>query len=205
MAHAKYDPKTTALLVIDPYNDFISEGGKAWGVMKGVAEANDCVPHMLQVLTAARRAGIRVVYVPHRRFRPGDYEGWRHIAPIQKLTWQYKIFEEGTWGGEFRSEFLPQPGDLIALEHWGSSGFANTDLDVLLKRHEILRVIVVGLRVNTCVESTVRYAAEQGYDVVMVRDATAGMSDEEMHAALNVSIPHYASVVTAQDVVDALT
>jgi len=46
-----YDKEITALLVIDPYNDFISEGGKLWDRLKAVAEANNCVPNMLQVLT----------------------------------------------------------------------------------------------------------------------------------------------------------
>jgi len=50
MAPVTYDKEITVLLVIDPYNDFISEGGKVWDRLKGVAEANSCVPHMLQVL-----------------------------------------------------------------------------------------------------------------------------------------------------------
>jgi len=54
MADLRFEKEITALLVIDPYNDFISEGGKLWDRIKGVAEANDCVRHMLQVLTAAR-------------------------------------------------------------------------------------------------------------------------------------------------------
>jgi len=53
--------------VIDPYNGFISSGGKVWDRLKAVAEANDCVPHMLQVLNAARKVGLRVFYAPHRR------------------------------------------------------------------------------------------------------------------------------------------
>jgi nicotinamidase-related amidase len=73
-------------LVIDPYNDFISEGGKVWDRLKSVAEANGCVPHMLQVLTAARKAGLRVFYALHRRYRPGDYETWKYIAPVQKAA-----------------------------------------------------------------------------------------------------------------------
>ena len=59
MAQVTYDKQLTALLVIDPYNDFISEGGKVWDRLKAVAEANGCVSHMLQVLNAARTAGLR--------------------------------------------------------------------------------------------------------------------------------------------------
>ena len=72
MLQTTYDQQITALLVIDPYNDFISKGGKVWDRLKAVAEANGCVPNMLEVLHAARKAGLRVSYAPHRRYRPGD-------------------------------------------------------------------------------------------------------------------------------------
>jgi len=201
-----YDKQLTALLVIDPYNDFISEGGKLWGRLKGVAGANGCIPHMLQVLNAARKAGLRVFYALHRRYRPGDYETWKYIAPIQKAAWSSRVFEHGTWGGEIRSEFAPQPGDVVAQEHWCSSGFANTDLDLQLKKHGIHRLIIIGLIAHTCVEATVRYAAELGYEVTVVKDATADYSDKEMNAALEVNIPNYASdIVSTSDVVNSIS
>jgi nicotinamidase-related amidase len=205
MPTVKYDKAITALLVIDPYNDFISEGGKLWGRLKGVAEANNCVPHMSQVLSAARKAGLRIFYALHHRYRPRDYESWKYIAPIQKAAWRSKVFENGTWGGEVRSEFVPEPGDVVALEHWGSSGFANTDLDLQLKKHGVHQLIVIGLIAHTCVEATVRYAMELGYEVTIVRDATADYSDREMHAALDVNLPNYANaIVTTDEVVDAI-
>jgi ureidoacrylate peracid hydrolase len=206
MLQVSYDKQITALLVIDPYNDFISDGGKVWDRLKAVAEANGCVPHMLQVLNAARKAGLRIFYVPHRRYRPGDYETWKYIAPIQKAAWSRRTFEYGTWGGEFRSEFAPQPGEIVALEHWCSSGFANTDLDLQLKKHGVHHLIVIGLIAHTCVEATVRFAAELGYEVTVVKDATASYSDREMHAALEVNIPNYATaIITAKQVVDSLS
>ncbi len=206
MANLKFDKEFTAFLVIDPYNDFISEGGKVWDRLKGVAEANQCVPHMLQVLDAVRKAKIRVFYALHHRYRPGDYETWKYIAPIQKAAWLRKAFERGTWGGEIRGEFKPQPGEIVAQEHWCSSGFANTDLDLQLKKHGIHQLIVVGLIAHTCVEATVRYAAELGYEVTMVKDATASYSDKEMHAALDINIPNYASaMVTTNEVVDSIS
>ena len=85
-----YSKDRTGLVVIDPYNDFISEGGKVWDRLRGVAEANKCVPHMSQVLDAARSAGIRVFYALHHRYRTGDYEDWQYIAPIQKAAWSHK-------------------------------------------------------------------------------------------------------------------
>jgi nicotinamidase-related amidase len=205
MAKATYEREITALLVIDPYNDFISEGGKVWDRLKGVAEANQCVPHTMQVLDAARKAELRVFYARHRRYRSGDYATWKYIAPIQKAAWLHKTFEDGTWGGEIRSEFTPQTGEIVAQEHWCSSGFANTDLDLLLKKHGVHKLIVIGLIAHTCVEATVRYAAELGYAVTVVKDATADYSDAEMHAALEVNLPNYASaIVTTDEIVAAL-
>jgi ureidoacrylate peracid hydrolase len=201
----KYDKGITALLVVDPYNDFISEGGKIWPRIKAIAEANNCVPNMLQVLNAVRQAKLRVFYAMHHRYRPGDYETWKYVAPIQRAAWQRKTFEYGTWGGEFRAEFVPAPGEIVAQEHWCSSGFANTDLDLQLKKHGIHQLIVIGLIAHTCIEATVRYAAELGYDVTVVKDATADYSDEHMHAALDVNMPNYASaMVTTNQIVDAL-
>jgi ureidoacrylate peracid hydrolase len=206
MGNYTFEKEFTALLVIDPYNDFISEGGKVWNRLKTVAEANGCIPHMLQVLSAARKAELRVFYALHHRYRPGDYETWKYIAPIQKATWSHKTFEYGTWGGEIRSEFKPQPGDIVAQEHWCSSGFANTDLDLLLKKHGIHKLIVIGLIAHTCVEATVRFAAELGYEVTVVKDAIASYSDEHMHAALDINLPNYASaIVTTNQVIDSIS
>jgi ureidoacrylate peracid hydrolase len=197
MANLNFDKHSTGVVVVDPYNDFISEGGKVWNRLKGVAEANQCVPNMVRVLEAARAAGIRVSYALHRRYRPGDYETWKYITPLQKAAWDRRTFEYGTWGGEIRREFEPQPGDIVALEHWGSSGFANTDLDLQLKRHGIERLIVMGLIAHTCVEATVRYASELGYDVTVVKDAIASYSEEHMHGALHVTMPNYASAIVS--------
>jgi len=205
MAQVTYDKPVTALLVIDPFNDFISEGGKFWNRLKAVAEANGCVPNMLRVLLAARASGLRVFYAMHHRYRPGDYETWKYIAPIQKAGWGSKAFEHGTWGGEIRSEFAPRPGEIVAQEHWCSSGFANTDLELQLNKHGIHQLIVVGLIAHTCLEATVRFAAELGYDVTVVRDATASYSDDHMHAALDVNLPNYArAIVTTSEIVDTI-
>ena len=201
-----FDKETTALLVIDPYNDFISEGGKIWDRIKHVAEETNTVPHMSQLLAAARQVGLRVFYALHHRYRSGDYETWKYIAPIQKAAWSHKTFEYGTWGGEIRSEFAPLPGEIVAQEHWCSSGFANTDLDLLLKKHGIHKLIVIGLIAHTCVESTVRFAAELGYEVTVVKDATADYSDEHMHAALVTNLPNYANaIVMTDELIDSIS
>ncbi|MBZ9653633.1 isochorismatase family cysteine hydrolase [Phyllobacterium lublinensis] len=206
MTRSSYEPDITGLVVVDPYNDFISEGGKIWPRIKAVAEANYCVPNMQRVLNAAREAKLRIFFAMHHRYRPGDYESWKYVAPIQRAAWNRRSFEYGTWGGEFRAEFVPAPGEIVAAEHWCSSGFANTDLDMELKKHGVHKLIVIGLVAHTCIEATVRFAAELGYDVTVVKDAVADYSEEMMHAALEINMPNYASaIVTTKDIVEALS
>jgi len=78
-------------------------------------------------------------------------------------------------------------------------------LDLLLKKHGIHQLIVMGLIAHTCVEATVRYGAELGYEVTVVKDGTTSYSDKEMRAALEVNIPNYAkAILTAGEVVDAI-
>ena len=148
MAKVTYDKALTALVVIDPYNDFISEGGKIWPRIRAVAEANDCVAHMLRVLNAARKAKLRVCYALHHRYRRVTTRPGSTLRPFRGPPGA-KSFQYGTWGGEVRAEFAPQPGEIVATEHWCSSGFANTDLDLQLKQHGIHQLIVIGLIAHT--------------------------------------------------------
>lgn len=191
-----YRPETTALLLVDPYNDFLSEGGKTWPRVKEIAEEVGLLDHLRALVGVARASGIRIVFVPHRRHEHGDYLGWRHATPYQRAGAQRRIFERGSWGGTFHGDFQPRAGDLVAQEHWGSSGFANTDLHLLLQQAGIERVILVGMIANTCIEATGRFAMELGYHVTLVRDATAAFTHEAMHAAHEINGPTYAHAIT---------
>ncbi|MFB4278077.1 MULTISPECIES: cysteine hydrolase [unclassified Nonomuraea] len=191
-----YDPRHTAVLLVDPYNDFLSEGGKIWPRVASVAQQVGLLDHLRSVIASAREAGVRVMIVPHRRWEPGDYETWDHPNPTQRAIMERHSFARGTWGGEFHPDFQPQPGDVVAREHWAQSGFANTDLDFQLKQHGITHVVLVGLLANTCIESTGRFAMELGYHVTLVRDATAAFLPEMMHAAHELNGPTFAHAIT---------
>jgi nicotinamidase-related amidase len=108
-------------------------------------------------------------------------------------------FARGEWGGDWHPDFAPQDGDIVVQEHWGQSGFANTDLDMRLKQRGITHVIVTGLLANTCIESTARFAMELGYHVTLVRDATAAFTHELMHAAHDLNGPTYAHAILTTD------
>jgi nicotinamidase-related amidase len=195
MSEKTYNPADTALLVVDPYNDFMSEGGKLYDQIKDVADSVDMFGNLRKLIPAARSAGLKLFVLPHRSYREGDYENWRQWTVPQKMVWEKRVFERGTWGSEFNPEFGPQKGDVIVHEHWAQSSFANTDLDLQLKQHSIRKIILVGMVANTCIESTGRFGMELGYHVTLVKDATAAFSREAMQAALEVNWPTFAHAI----------
>ena len=195
-----YAATRTALLIVDPYNDFMSEGGKLFNAIKETADTSGLFANLRRIIPAVRAAGIQVVIVPHHRSHThgDDYAGWQHTNMFQAQNLPMKAFEVDTWGGAFNAEFGPQPGDIVAKEHWAQNGFANTDLDVKLKQHGIEKLIMVGLIANSCIESTARYGMELGYHVTLVPDATAAFSPEGMRAA-EVNAPMFAHAITRTD------
>jgi nicotinamidase-related amidase len=199
MTTTTYPADRTALLIVDPYNDFMSEGGKLYEATRKTAEAVGLYDNMRRLIPAVRAAGIQVVIVPHHRWREGDYRGWKHMNPRQVRASQIHLFAAGTWGGEFHPEFGPREGDVVVLEHWAQSGFANTDLDAQLTQRGIEKIILIGMVANTCIESTARFGMELGYHVTLVNDAAAAFETEGMHAAHEVNGPLFAHAIVTTD------
>jgi nicotinamidase-related amidase len=193
-----YIAAQTALLIVDPYNDFMTEGGKLYDMIKETAAASGLFDNLRRIIPAAREAGLRVFIVPHHRPTGDDYQHWQHLNMFQAQTQGSNAFAVGTWGGEFNEEFGPKPGDIVVKEHWAQSGFANTDLDFLLKQNGIQNIVLVGLIANSCIESTARYGMELGYHVTIVPDATAAFSAEGMTAAA-INAPMYAHAILKTD------
>ena len=206
MVDVNYPLGRTAYLLVDPYNDFLSEGGKIYPFVEPVATAVGLLDNLRALDRAVRAAGVPVFIVPHRRWEPGDYEDWDHPNPTQRIVMQRHSFARGEWGGEWHPDLAPHEGDTIIQEHWGQSGFANTDLDFRLKQKGITHVVVVGLLANTCIESTARFAMELGYHVTLVRDATAALKPEMMHAAHELNGPTFAhAILTSAELITALS
>src|ERR1700693_5007547 len=78
-----YDPSTTAILLVDPYNDFLSEGGKLWPRVKAVAEEAKLLDHLREVVSTARARGLKIFFVPHHRWESGDYVAFDKPSPYQ--------------------------------------------------------------------------------------------------------------------------
>ena len=194
-----YDPERSAILLVDPYNDFLSEGGLLYERSRETLEANNAIENMKNLITAARSAGVKVIYVPHHQSREGDKAGWKFGRGTSG------VFKAGTWAAEYHPDLQMQPGDIEARQHWQSSGFANTDLDFLLKQHGIDHVVLAGMRANTCIQSTARYAVELGYHTTMVTDAVGAFNMREMNAATEIDYPVIShNVLTTGEFIEAI-
>ncbi len=170
--------RQTALLFVDPYNDFLSEGGKLWPRLRPVAEEVGLIQNLRAINNAVRNAGIRVFIAPHRRWEPGDYEDWEVSKPHSRWLSSivtHLLVENGAAIGI--RNLAPRPGGCRGLGTLVTRAVLPIpNLDQQLRQHGVTHVIIVGLLANTCIESTGRYAMELGYHVTLVKDATAAFS-----------------------------
>jgi len=195
----RYAANRTGLLLVDTFNDFLSDGGKLWPRVQSSAASVDLLPHLCTLLRTARSIGVAVLHVPHRRWREGDFDGWRHPTPWQLEIDREGLFAHGTWGGDWHPDLAPQPADVVVQEHWGRNGFFNTDLDLQLRQRGIENIIVAGMASNTCVASTARFGAELGYHVTLVRDATAALRNQAPSAADDLDAAGIAHAIATTD------
>jgi len=181
----------TALILVDPFNDFLSEGGKLYSLTKETVEGVSLVENLKKLIEAARERNIKIVFAPHRHTSQGDYLNWKFLSPSHQGSKNVILFEKNSWGAEFHPEIQPQIGDLIAQNHWTGSGFANTDLDFLLRMNGIDHIIIAGMRANTCIDSTARYGVELGYHVTLIKDGIGAFNWEEIRVTVETTFPHY--------------
>lgn len=83
MTTTSYASDRTGLLLVDPYNDFLSEGGKLWPLVKPIAEEHRLLDNLRKIVAAARAAGLQLFIVPHHRAEPNDYASWKYRTPIK--------------------------------------------------------------------------------------------------------------------------
>ncbi|KAF4339832.1 isochorismatase hydrolase [Fusarium beomiforme] len=184
----------TALLVIDPLNDFMHPEGKLYPALRESIEATNTVPNLKKLVDAARSFKVPVYYGLHQPYHEGVFDGWKHIKASHKAIRDNQVFARGTWGAEIHKGFEPDMsnGDVVASRHWNSSSFSNTDLDYQLRQREITHVVLAGLVTNTCIESTARHATE-------LTDATAGFSQKLKVAATDLVWPTIVDEVISVD------
>ena len=188
--------ENTALVLVDPYNDFLSRWGQTWLIIRKVALSNGMIGKVKAILEAARKRHMTVAYAPHHRWRPESLTGRKYQHPTQFIQERTRIFAQGRFGGEFLPELAPLKGDIISSEHACSSGFVDTNLHEQLQARNITHLVIVGMVTNSCVEATARTAVDLGYHVTLVTDAVAAFAPIEHELAIRENYPRIGHRVT---------
>jgi nicotinamidase-related amidase len=189
IAPFRVDAGTTAVVLTDLHNDFLSEGGKAFGLIRESLARNDTAENIELLLKAARAAGMKVFVSPHYYY-PHDH-GWvAPVTPLEDLAHEVGLVDRrgplrldgfAGSGADFPERYKPyvDHADTIITSPHKAYGTSTNDMILQLRRYRIEQIILAGPVGNLCVEGHLRDFIEHGFVVAMVRDATAGARNEE--------------------------
>ena len=187
------DRAHTAVLVMDYQNDIVA--------MMSEKARSPLLDKASEAVKAARQAGLPIIYVVVR-FRDGYPEVSQQNRRFAGLKESGRL-REGTPGAEIHPRLAPQPGDVVVTKR-RVGAFSTTDLETVLRAHNINTLVMFGIATSGVVLSTVRWAADMDYQLVVVSDASADM-DTEVHRVLTQKVfPTQATVVTTESMVKAL-
>ncbi len=189
---------TRALLVVDPYNDFLSRAGKGWPLIGSVARRVGTIENIQRAIVASRAAGVPVVYAPHHQYTKGE-AAVRFPNPSQLMATRARFFARSGRGSRFLPRLAPAPGEFVAGEHPVSSGFTDSGLHEHLQEKRVTHLSVTGMLTNTCIESTVRAGVDLGYHITVVSDALAAWTHEDHDASIEGSLPMVAHEMHTTD------
>jgi nicotinamidase-related amidase len=115
-------PPNTAIIIIDPYNDFLHPKGKLNPLLADSLKETDTITHLKELVTAARLHKIPIYYGLHQQCKAGFIAGWNHATPMQKSQKENVAFEEGSWGVNIYEGLEPslENGDVVVSKHWSS-------------------------------------------------------------------------------------
>jgi len=178
----KIDPERTALVITDPQNDFLSPEGVTWGVVGKSVEENNTVANIEALLKAAKKHDIPVFVSPHYYY--GTDYGWKFEGALEVLMHKIKMFDrkdalnlEGfeNSGADWLAQYKQyiEDGKTVVTSPHKIYGPETNDLVLQLRKRGIDKVILAGMSANLCVESHLRELLEQGFEVAVVKDATA--------------------------------
>ena len=194
-----FPPDRTALLVIDPVNDFLSEGGAGWELVKATVEKNDVIGNLKRAIEGARGHAVPVLFGP-MAYTEEDYadEKLQRKSGINRLMFETKMFLAGSWGADFHPDLRPREGDTVLLPHKSVDVF-ETDLPEHLRRMGVTHLVIAGMTANLCCESTGRHAMEAGFDVTFLSDAIGAAGLPAYEASIRINYPLVANAVITVD------
>jgi nicotinamidase-related amidase len=201
----------TAVLVTDPQNDFLSEQGATWELVGGSVTDNNTIENLEQLFKAAKDNGFQVFISPHYYY-PTDKD-WQFGGTVENLMHEINMFNrdgalslEGFKGSgadwlESLKPYIEDGKTVIAGPH-KVYGPENNDLVLQLRKRGINKVILGGMSANLCVEAHLRELLEQGFEVAVVKDATAGARHPELgdgYEAAMINFGYLANAVMSTD------
>jgi len=194
-----FPPQRTALLVIDPVNDFLSEGGAGWEMTKGTVQMKDVIGNLKRAIEGARAAGIPVLFGP-MAYTEEDYadKELHRRSGINRIMFEKKMFLAGSWGADFHPDLQPREGEVVLLPHKGCDVF-QTDLPDHLERLGTTHLVIAGMAANLCCEATGRRATEEGFDVTFLANAIGAESIPAYEASVLLNFPLIANAVLNVD------
>jgi len=179
----QFNRNDTAVVFIDPQNDVLSETGAAWGAVGQSVRENNTIENMERIFRAAKQHGYEVFISPHY-FYPTD-GGWKFNDPLESSEFADRIFARrgaltldgfSGSGADWLERFKPyiEDGKTVVVSPHKVWGPQTNDLVLQLRKRRIGKVILGGMLANICVESHLRDLLEQGFEIAVARDATAG-------------------------------
>jgi len=179
----QFETGRTALLVTDPQNDFLSPDGVTWGVVGKSVTKNNTVANIESLLKTAKKEGLPVFISPHYYYAT-DY-GWQFEGALEALMHHIKMFDRSqalsldgfkNSGADWLAQYKPyiEDGKTVISSPHKVYGPETNDLVLQLRKRGISKVIIAGMSANLCVEAHLRELLEQGFEVAVVKDATAG-------------------------------
>ena len=193
----RWDPRWSALLVVDVQNDFVSPKGSAAQRGEDVSASVAMVPRLIRLIDEARRVGLTVVYIKTTHGEWTDTPSWIYRKSQQKVL---NTCREGTWGAEFYEGISPRPTERVVIKH-RYSAFINTDLNTVLKARGIESVLTTGVATNVCVETTTRDAYMYDYYVTMVGDCSAAYDAKLHESTLENMRRHFGLVANSDEII----
>jgi len=184
----------SALLIIDGQNDFLSEGGAFYKAVRPVANENHLLQKLNDAIAKARLANMTIINTAVA-FSDGYAEAGNSPYGIFAAVAQSGGFLKGTWGAQ-SAEGLNLYDEDIFLEKTGMNAFLNKDLSIILKEKNITHLVLAGLLTDACVECTMRYAYDKGFEVSVLTDATATIDPNKQKSTIENSFPLFSKPMT---------
>ena len=207
----------TAIVVIDPQNDVLSETGVSWDLVGESVKNNQTVENIERVFKAAKQGGFEVFISPHYYY-PTDYN-WKFAGTLEQMMLGVKEFNRtgsltldgfvGS-GADWLDRYKPfiEDSKTIVVSPHKVYGPQSNDLVLQLRKRNLTKVILLGMLANLCVEAHLRDLIEQGFEVLVVKDATAAPHHPDLGDGYQAALINFGyvanAVLSTDDVVEAM-